>query len=58
MKPLTAKLVAQSSNRKYYEHRISQLSEDKQQQLETLCETLDAAGAKKPLDWALSDQID
>jgi hypothetical protein len=55
MKPVTAKLVAQSSNRKYYEHRISQLSEDRQQQLETLCEGLEAAGAKRPLDWALSE---
>lgn len=55
MKPITAKLVAQSPNKKYYEHRIAQLSEARQQQLEALCEGLEAAGAKRPLDWALSE---
>ncbi|HJT74163.1 MAG TPA: hypothetical protein VJ720_09095 [Chitinophaga sp.] len=49
------KYLEQSSDRKYYEHRISTLSETEKERLEQLVIKMANAGAKEPFSWAFSE---
>jgi len=52
---LIEKYIASSGDEKYYRKRVDQLDQNQQAKLEDLLRKLEKAGAKKPLDWALSD---
>ncbi|OJJ14635.1 hypothetical protein BKI52_42155 [marine bacterium AO1-C] len=52
---LIEKYIASSDNEKYYRERLDQLDQTQKAKLEDLLDRLEKAGAKKPLDWALSN---
>ncbi|HEX6431381.1 MAG TPA: hypothetical protein VF008_27005 [Niastella sp.] len=49
------KHLERSADKKYYEHRISKLSETEKDRLELLVIKMANAGAKEPLRWAFSE---
>ncbi len=51
----TQKHLENSSNKKYYEHIISKLTEEQKEEFESLVTRLEKAGAKTPLSWASSE---
>lgn len=49
------KYLDQSADKKYYEHRVSGLSDTEKERLEKLVIRMANAGAKEPLSWAFSE---
>ena len=51
----TQKHLENSNQKKFYERKISELTSEQKNELESLVIRLEKAGAKNPLSWALSE---